>query len=257
MIKQSTPSSPKKKEPRKFLFLGPPAGGKTQTAMQFPSPLFLDVEGNLDPCVESLRKKGAEPSFAYDNLLIGDDEKPRELYSVFDALLTTLTKAKDMPEIKTIIVDNLTFVNNFIIQKIYKQQGVQAMEARHYDSLKSQFVVLFSKLMSCHSAGKIIICTCHEFIVTRPNAGDMMNPTVTGYEPAVQGKVTDYLGGFFTDVWRFDSGVKAGNKRGFTIEAVKTTMSDLKNSLEMPPKIEIAEGELAWTKLEPYLRGNI
>jgi hypothetical protein len=43
----------------------------------------------------------------------------------------------------------------------------------------------------------------------------------------------------------------------FKIQTCKTTLNDLKNSMMMPEEIVVKKGELAWTKLEPYLKGLV
>jgi hypothetical protein len=82
----------------------------------------------------------------------------------------------------------------------------------------------------------------------------MMNPTIVGYTPAIQGGITDFFGGFFTDMWRFTSVLGAGNTTNFRIQTSRDTLSDLKNSMGMPGVIEVPSGQLAWSKIQPFVK---
>lgn len=220
--------------------------------MQFPGVIFLDMERNLDGPELFVRSKNKELSYGYVPVTFDDAGNARESFTVFDNLIAEINSLKSNPDCKFIVVDNLTMVNEYIIQKVLKEQGKKEMEARYWQPFKSNFIKLL--VSALRGSGKHTICTCHESIATRPNKEDMMNPTIVGYTPAIQGGITDFFGGFFTDMWRFTSILGAGNTTNFRIQTSRDTLSDLKNSMGMPGVIEVPSGQLAWTKIQPFLK---
>jgi hypothetical protein len=235
------------------LLIGPPGGGKTTLAMQFPNVCFMDCDRNLDGPERFIRSKRKDLLYGYVQITYKDGVAV-PVWDCFDRLCDSLTDIKGEKDIETVVIDGLTMVNEFVIQKILKQQGKNEMEARFWQPFKSFFIkLLVAKL---RDLGKTTICTCHELILEKPNADPkrIMDPILIGYRPAIQGGITDYFGGFFTDMWRCTAIAAPGGQSEFEILTVRDSKSDLKNSLGLPPKITIKEGELSWPKLEPYFK---
>lgn len=116
-MKLSTPSSPKVRDPLSICLIGAPGAGKTVLAMSFPGVYIADCDENLDGPDLFHRSKNKELSYAYDSMRTDDNGKPVEIYKCFDRLMDKLSLVANEPTIKTVVIDSLTHVNEFIIQK--------------------------------------------------------------------------------------------------------------------------------------------
>lgn len=253
-MNQSTPEKPKPSDPLSILLLGPPGQGKTTLSMEFPSVCILSCDGNLDGPERFLRTKKKDLSYGYENIFNDNDGKPLDVTKRYDRLIDKVAECKADSTVKTIVVDPLTSVNEFVIQRILAGKRSE-MEARDWIPFKSTILSLITKL---RGTGKTTICTCHESKLTEPDPKNILNRIVVGYEPSVQGSIIDYFGGFFTDVWRCTSEPAPGDTIEFKLNVVRTSKSDLKNSLGLPTAgFRIKQGESMFAKLEPFLNGKV
>lgn len=219
--------------------------------MQFPAVCFMDCDRNLDGPERFVRSKFKDLAYGYFPITYKDGE-PVPVHKCYDRLMDCLDEVKAEHDVKTVVIDGLTMVNEFVIQKVLRDQNKQEMEARHWQPFKSHLInLLVGKL---RSLGKTTICTCHEVVLEKPDPKNIMQPTVVGYRPSVQGGITDYFGGFFTDMWRCTALLAPAGKVDFKVQTVRDSFSDLKSSCGMPAEIVIREGELGWTKIEQYLK---
>lgn len=254
----SSPSSPKKIDPKVFLFIGPPGGRKTTLAMQFPNICFFDCDGNLDgPRLALTKLMGHEPTFGYYSAFLNSAGEKVESSDMFDNLIDQMDDLKPKVQeygIKFICVDGLRIVGELIKQKVMKKKNKDMMETRDWDPYKSAFiklVVVKAKDMGVHA-----IFTCHERELWEKSAsGDMMKQVLVGYEPLLNGGIQDAFAGFFTDVWRITTTAAPGGASEQTI----TTMPDgfskyLKSSVGLPGTLTIPDTDLAWPILEPYMK---
>jgi len=234
-MKISSPTSPKTKDPRAILLLGPPGSGKTTLAMQFPNVLFMDCDRNLDGPEKFLRKSNPGLSYAYENINCDDKDVELPPYEKFDRLQMKLKEARTLP-FDTIVIDTMTMVNEFIIQKVLKEQGQNMMRPMDYQPMKSYYWRLL--VGGIRGSGKTTIVTCHEIIMTEPDKQQVMKEVVVGYKPSVTGGIADYFGGFFTDIWRCETQPIAGGNK-FIIRTNKSIKSpDLKSSCGLPAEMD-------------------
>jgi hypothetical protein len=218
----------------------------------------MDCERNLDGPERFVRSKKADLTYGYEAITYKDVNKgeARPTADCFDYLLDALHDIKGKPEIRTVVIDNLTMVNEFIVQKVLAQQKKVLMEPHFWGPFKTHFIALL--VAKLRNLGVTTICTCHETIVEKAaGKNEVMKTVVDSYRPAINGGIADYFGGFFTDMWRCTASPGVAGTQEYKIFTRRTALSDLKNSMDMPAEIQINDGELAWTKLEPYLRGCV
>jgi hypothetical protein len=254
-MKTSTPQTPKPNQAPSFLFIGPPKGGKTTLAMQFPGATFLDCDENLDGPERFVRSKNKELAYFYEQVRLKDDNTVRETHEIADHILQVLKGLKTKPECKVPVIDSLTAVNEFIVRKQLKKQNRLdgCMEARDWQPFKSDFYFMIFTVL--RSLNRPTICTVHEQKLTEPDPKNMMMPLVKEYEPTVQGKIADFFGAFFTDVWRCTAEPRPGGKMVYYIDTNKTSKTPLLgNSFGLPPRIEVNEGENAFEKVNAYMK---
>lgn len=256
-MKQSTPTTPKPRQPKSILLIGPPGGGKTTLALQFPGLVVFDCDLNLDGPEQFIRKEMKLPlAYSYETITLDvETGKPRPIETCFDYILDQLKVLAANPPVdfQTFVLDGLTFINEFDIQKVLSSQRKTLMEPHFWAPFKSNLMSLLVGRL--RSLGVTTIVTCHEFIITRPSTDPkkIMQAEIVGYQPAVQGGIADFFGGFFTDVLRCTSTPGVAGKVDFKLETVKTTLSELKNSMGLPGVME----NPTYAKLESYLKGTI
>jgi hypothetical protein len=256
-MKSSTPTTPKPNQAPSILLIGPPGGGKTTLSMQFPGCTFYDIDENLDGPERYARALNKNLAYFYDQVRIKDDGSIREIQDIFEYICVSLNGLHKKPECKVPVLDSLTALNETIVRKILKKQNKLdgCMEARDWQPFKSDFYfVIFSRLRALNRPS---ICTVHEQKVVTANPNNMMEPIIKEYEPTVQGKIGDYFGAFFTDVWRCTTEQVVGKLGEYewkiqTMKAPQFPM--LKNSFGMPATITVKKGENAFLKVNEYMK---
>lgn len=252
-MKTSTPAGVKPVTKKSICLIGAPGSGKTALCMQFPNVWFADCDENLDGPEFFVRKKNAQLAYSYDNIRRNDDNEPIEIYKCFDRLIDKLGAIGKEPSIETVVVDSLTYINEFIIQKVLKAQQREVMEARDWQPFESYAIALL--VGKLRSFNKTTIVTVHEIEKTKNDPKVVMKETVESYVPSFQSKVGDSLGGFFTDVWRCSAEPAVGGGVEYKVTTNRTTKSaELKNSMGMPDEFKCKTGELMYDKIKPYLK---
>ena len=256
----SSPTSPRPPTPLKILLIGPPGSRNTTLGLQFPNAYAEDCDRNLGGPERWLSSNGHEDlSYAYNNVRYDTNGKMREVHDCYNALCDDLTRMANAPseyaQVKTVFVDSLSHVNEFIIRHVLsKQQKTKnpyEMEARDWSPFKSfAYILLVAKL---EQTNKHVICSCHEVKLTETDPKQIMTERIIGYEPFFQGRVGDIIGAFFTDVWRLEVRPAPGDKSETWLQTTRHPKCEhLKNSLGLPPEVLLKDG---YKTLEPYLKG--
>jgi len=217
------------KSTQAILLMGPPGGGKTTFALQWPGLWFADCDMNLAGPMRYLQSTGKEATFKYDTIPYDDEGKPLDLHQWWNRLVAKTNEAIKDPTIETICIDSLTQIDNMLVEHTMRTQGTKVMEIQHWRPFRKD---LHEFIMRARSCGKTLLVCCHEEIVFDKKGA------VEKYRPSVSTKISDYFGYYFTDIWRctiIDAG--AGKLRA-VVTTHPTAVSDLKNSLLLGQEIE-------------------
>lgn len=235
-----TKDSPRTNQPLSLLLQGPPGGGKSTLAMQFPSPFFLDCDMNLAGPERYLRRTNSFPGYSYETIKIDDKGELVPTKDRWARLVTFTEKAIKDPSTKTIVPDSLTSIDEILVAHVLDKTKALLMERQDWRLFRSLLLSYFDVL---RSSNKTVIVTVHEDVF-RDSKG-----IIERYAPTVSSGITHYLGAYFTDVWRCESLPGPLGKQKFIIKCLRSAQLDLKNSLNMPEKIE----DVTYDKLKQYL----
>jgi hypothetical protein len=240
-----SPTSLPKRQPLSLLLIGPPGGGKTTLALQFPNVQIIDIDLNIDGPINVLRSKSKLNEIKYETILIDDEQKPVDgVDQQWTRLMTKLTQACRDPWTKTVVVDGLTRLNQLIIDMVLKDAGKKDMEIQLWIPFRQRMLGVFNTM---RGSGKHSILLCHEeYKYSAAKAG---KEVVDKRGPAMDSKLKDQLAGFFTDMWRcwgqpapvkLVNGVLVqGNL--FKVATIPTGLDELKNSYGLPAEIDVTE----------------
>lgn len=197
------PSDLKSNRPPAILLVGEPKAGKTRVAFAFPDPWVLDVDRNL----LSAARISPTKTFWYDdpytddkgNLITDNIREIKDKDSTRWMRATNLIKeaARDS-KVKTIIIDGLTGLSEMLVNHLMfmalREEGksLDRLRIQDYQPLKTLLTSLVVGLRNC---GKTIIFTSHQTLEKDEKTGKI------GYVLSIPGRLSDNLGGFFTDTW--------------------------------------------------------
>lgn len=227
-----------------LLLMGPPKSGKTTLALQFPHVYVADCDNNLSGPTEYVKKKHLS-SFNYDVINIEDsgDERPTHLRWMH--LTSCLKDAVKNPHIKTIVVDGLSSVSDFLVEHVLRTEGQKHMRIQDWQPFQFMLKRLVTYL---RSSGKLIIFTAHETVEKDELDG------ILKYFIHVPTKLKDNLGGFFSDVWRVES-EKQGDKYVYQIRTRPTVRFSLGTSIfDLPTVLPATFDDIA--KYAPQLNSD-
>lgn len=177
-----------------ILLVGDPKSGKTCVSAAFPDPYFLDIDGNLASAVRVLGTKKFWFDTPVKNVATAD--------LVWKEALKCLTEAMKSDEVKTIVIDSLSTLAEYMCAWIvseHKRLGdtdkagkpIEAMTIPDYGKLLNMFRSLVFDL---RKTGKTVICTVHKTTYQDEQS------KVTYNVLALPGQAKETLGGAFTDV---------------------------------------------------------
>ncbi len=195
MIK-STPENPGPKGPPSILLRGSPGSGKTTIVMQFPGVCILDCDENMSGPEQFIRKNIKEDLvYSYHRCRYDDAGKPLEKDQLWKRYIEGFNLAVADPDVKTIVTDSLTGLDQMLLRYIMKQQGIEdanKLERQHWIPFRMAMQELTLRM---RNTGKINIVTAHENEKTDAKG----NPV--RYDIALTSRLRDHFGWVFTEVW--------------------------------------------------------
>ena len=210
-----------------ILLTGPPGGGKTTFALQWPGLWVADCDGNLDGPVRWLQKKSLFTPFKFDAIAKNDKGTPLLTNEQWPLLKQRTVLACADDTIQTIFIDSLTHIDRILQDWILVSQKTNDMSFPQWNAFRSE---LYKYLAAIKSSGKTVIVACHEKI---EYGSDFK---LEKYVPAVSTNLKDYFGYLFTDVWRCEIRPAGAGSVEAHIRVLPTQYSDLKNSILLVDK---------------------
>lgn len=250
MTKHSS-TTPAPSTPPAILLIGPPGGGKTALALQFPSVYLADIDQNMQGPINLMQKLKPGFEFYFDRIGYKDDGTPRLLEDQFEHLKTCCYKAANDPAVKTIVVDGVTHLDEILRHKCMKDGGKKEMDISLWGPFRRELNTFIMKL---RGMGKTLVVLCHEEYVERAKSDKSPEKILDRRRPLVSTKIVDAFSGYFTDVFRCYSTLGIGNKPEFCIDISPTQYDALKNSYRLHGTIKVGFEESAWAKVNQMLK---
>lgn len=175
------------------LLVGEPKSGKTNIAMAFPDPWFLDLDGNL---ASAIRRSGTK-KFFYDSLESSDPLKS------YDEIIAKVKAAAAHPEVKTLVLDSVSSLASVVREHILARLKMAGAKLRS-DTLDDQLRIsdyqtlttfILRVLAEYRASGKYVIWNAHQKVDKDELTGAVR------YEVHIPGNLKSNLGAFFTDCW--------------------------------------------------------
>lgn len=228
-----------------LLLVGPPLSGKTNVAMSFPDPYFISTDHKLNNAVTRFPGK----KFFYD---FGDVDTETGVAIPADKrwnrMVELIKTASKDPDIKTIVIDNMTDVAAYLIDHIIAAGGSKlvvggekVMQIEHWQP----FMILMTRLIvALKSTNKFIVVCAHELVEK-----DEISGTLT-YRPSVPGRLRDTLGAYFTDVWRTETETTTSGTV-YRVRTAPTARMSLGTQFALP-----ANFVFTWPEFEKAMKGT-
>lgn len=212
------------------LLIGPPGGGKTSFALQWPGLYVADCDQNLAGPMRFLKGQGKYKPFAYDRICYDDDGAPiQKLDKQWERLLIKVDAACKDPAIETIFIDSLTHIDRILYSHCLVKLNTTQLE---WNQFKLFIDLLYRFIMAVRASGKNVLVACHEQIEYGPKG------EIKKYKPVLSTKLAQYFGYMFTDVWRMKIVDAGAGKQKAMMYLTPTATSELKNSLLLSGEME-------------------
>jgi len=215
----------------RLLLQGPPGSAKTTTACQFPKPYFIDADVNLGGPLRYCKRHGLSLPVGYDRLDVDETGKVVPPQARYQRMTKLVAEASVNPAVETVVFDSATGLSPIVMDEVKRQQPSLKDGRQVY-----QFFLLATRdfIAQVTLMKKNFVLIAHEKIEQ-----DAMTQ-ITQYRVAWPGQLGDYIGAFFTNVWRCEverSGQPPVYKR--VIRTIQDTQHHgLKNDLELPNTFE-------------------
>lgn len=240
----------------RLLLQGEPGSGKTTLACGLPGAVVIDIDGNLAGPVRYRQENKLPVPIGYYRLDRDADDKPLiEGHQQFARLDQVLIACQKDPACGTIVLDSATTLADIMFAQTQKSNpGLK--DGRQVFSFFLQDCKRLMALLT--RMRKNIVLNAHERIefdeMTKTlDANGVPKSGIKQYRVVWPGQFGDYIGAFFTNVWRTEiesSGFGAAAKYRRVVRTIQDTQHPgLKNDYSLPPV-----WEFDWKTIESKLK---
>jgi len=218
-----------------LLLVGDPKSRKTSLCVQFPKPLIIDCDNNLDGVLRFY------PKLEVKRFVVDYDEKDNKvpLQLRWPRFLKLLEDNWKDPWAETFIIDSMTKVRSYLCDYIVEQAssqkdlvigGLKMMTQSHWGPYATMIQRMVSDL---RRIPKYVIVTAHVSKDKDESTGRWL------FKPSIGGQSENTIAGLFTDVWYAGYTVGADGVK-YNVRTEPTPQMTLGNSLGLPPNYEFS-----------------
>jgi hypothetical protein len=233
-----------------LLLVGEPKTGKTTVELAFPDPFILNVDKNLD----GPRRRAVGKKFWFDDPMLDVAGKELPPEKRWDRSMELLKEAHKSTEVKTICIDSLTGLSDYLVDHILDQ--VRIHEGKKIDRPRIQDYYSVKDLLARFAVMLRTISKTKHVIIAAHQKADVDEATkATRYSLNIPGQQAQNWGSYFTDVWA-TTATDIGGKTKYEIRTKPTGFHvSLGTSLPMEPRIDVTDKspDEIWAMLSPKL----
>lgn len=240
----------------RLLLQGEPGAGKTTLCCSLPSPIFIDIDGNLAGPVRYQKAHNLPVPVGYYRIDRDNEGKEIALGSAQWARLDQcLGECIKNPDCQTIILDSATGLADIMFRETQRANPSVKDGRQVFSFFLQDCKRLMARLTQMQ---KNVVLTAHERIEFDPmtvtaGADGIPKSGLKQYRVNWPGQFGDYIGAFFTNVWRCEVQDVPFGKPGPGKRVVRTApgtqFPGLKNDYELP-----AVWEFNWQELENKMK---
>lgn len=224
------------------LLVGPPGSGKTNVAMGFPDPYFISTDHKISNAVR--RYPGKKFFYDWADERDGKQLEPGLRWGRIGELIIEAGKS---PDVKTIVLDNLTDVGDWLQEYLLTQNAlskggrpkVAGMSIMEQGDWQPYYVLMTRMITAIKSFKKRVVVCAHEAVDK-----DEVSGTLT-YYPLIGGKLRNTLSSMFNNVWQCSVSQTGPDTHRYFVKTKPTPRMMLINSFGLPAEFEFSWDELA------------
>lgn len=231
-----------------LLLVGEPKSGKTNVAMSFPKPFFLDLDRNLGRASKAI---SSTKQWFFGDPHEDEEGKPLDPHLKWPRCGKLLKEAILSPDVETIVVDGLGVFSDMLMAYIVHERSKNSVskdQKPEWGDYMRYGNDMTAMVMLLRSSKKMIVYTSHQKVDKDELTGRIR------YELNMVGKLSNSFGGLFSDVWACTSSPDGIEKVKYEIWTGPTGLHiNLGTSIELPVKTTITglKPEQIWALVGP------